>query len=251
MTKIEIKKKCYIYIILKNRFVRFRSGLIIAVIFILTGYSCKERGSKNIDQGEIHYSIEYMDNANIMPREYMPKNLVVSFKDDKILFEIAAPFGNAGIYNLSNPKEGIYDTYLSLLTIRYFYSSKPGELQPGFEAMDGMEIHKTNRTAVLCGFNCKNAEVTFPADRNKKYDIWYTNEIDVKNPNGSTPFYEIDGVLMSFFFFLGPAELRFNAETVYKKEISDKMFERREKYLPVSREDINNFISKMLGLFIS
>jgi len=29
------------------------------------------------------------------------------------------------------------------------------------------------------------------------------------------------------------------------------MFERREKYLPVSREDINNFISKMLGLFIS
>ena len=44
-------------------------------------------------------------------------------------------------------------------------------------------------------------------------------------------FSEIDGVLMSFFFFMGPAEMHFNAETVYKKEIPDKTFERRDKYL--------------------
>jgi len=231
--------------------VRFRSWLIIPIIFAITGYSCKEKGIKNLDQGEIHYSIDYMGNENIIPKDYMPKNLIVSFKDDKILFEIAAPFGNAGIYNLANPKEKIYDTYLSLLTLRYYYASKPGELPPGFEAMDGMEIRKTDKTSVICGFNCKSSEVTFPADSNKKYTIWYTDEIDVKNPNASTPFYQIDGVLMGFFFFLGPAELRFNAETVYKKEIPDKTFERRGKYLQVSRDDINSFINKMLNLFIS
>lgn len=229
---------------------RFRSGLIITVIIVLSGYSCKEKGAKNIDQGEIHYSIEYMGMEDVVPRDYMPKTLIVSFKDDKILFEIAAPFGNAGIYNLYNPEEGINDTYLSLLSLKYYYSSKPGELQPGFDAMDGMEIRKTNETAVICGFNCKKGEVTFPADREVKYSIWYTDEIDIKHPNASTPFNEVDGVLMSFFFFLGPAELRFTAETVYKKEISDKIFERRDKYLQVSREEINNFINKMLNLFV-
>jgi len=79
----------------------------------------------------------------------------------------------------------------------------PGESHPGFDAMSGIEIRKTNRTEVICGFNCKNAEVTFPSDRKKVYQIWYTNEINVRNPNNATPFSEIDGVLMSFFFFTG------------------------------------------------
>lgn len=228
---------------------RFRSGLIIAMIFaITTGISCKHRGEKYIDQGEIHYTIEYVGNVGAVPKEYMPRNLIVSFKDDKILFDISAPFGNIGIYNLSNPKEDIYDTYISLLTLKYFYASKPGEINPGFESMQGIDIKKTPRSSVICGFNCKNAEVTFPENRDKVYNIWYTNEIDVKNPNVSTPFKDIDGVLMSFFFFMGASEMQFTAETVYKKEIPDKTFERRPKYLQVSREDINSFINKMGSL---
>jgi hypothetical protein len=53
---------------------------------------------------------------------------------------------------------------------------------------------------------------------------------------------------MSFFFFLGPAELHFDAETVYKKEIPDETFERREQYERVSRENINKFINQMINL---
>ena len=96
-----------------------------------------------------------------------------------------------------------------------------GELYPGFEAMEGLILKKTSRTSVICGYNCLNAEVTFPSDRKKVYNIWYTNEIKVKNPNASTPFSQIDGVLMSFFFLIGSSELHFNAETVYNKEIPD------------------------------
>jgi len=77
------------------------------------------------------------------------------------------------------------------------------------------------------------------------YNIWYTDEIKVKNPNASTPFNGIEGVLMSFFFMMGPTEMHFTAETVYKKEISDKTFERRDNYTRVSREEINIFINKM------
>ena len=227
---------------------RFSSGLFIVLIIAITGYSCRNKGEKNINQGEIHYTIEYMGNVGIMPREVMPRNLIVSFKNDKILFDISAPFGNSGILNLSNPEEDIYDTYISLLTWKYYYSSMPGESHPGFDAMSGIEIRKTNRTEVICGFNCKNAEVTFPSDRKKVYQIWYTNEINVRNPNNATPFSEIDGVLMSFFFLLGTTEMHFDAETVYKKEIPDKTFERREQYLRVSKDEINKFINKLITL---
>jgi hypothetical protein len=183
-----------------------------------------------------------------MPKEILPKNLIVSFKNDKILFEMISSFGNSGILNLANPDEGILDTYLSLFTLKYFYQVEPGEQFPGFEAMNGMSITKTPKTSVICGFNCKNAEITFPYAKDKVYEIWYTNEINIKNPNAATPYSQIDGVLMSFFFVIGSSELHFEAETVYKKEIPDEEFERRGKFTRVSREEIDKFISKMISL---
>jgi GLPGLI family protein len=228
--------------------VRFSFILFIAVLIAMAGYSCKERGGKYIDQGEIHYNIDYIGSVGSLPKDVMPKNMIVSFKNDKILFEMVSPFGNSGIINLSNPDKDIFDTYFSLFTIRYYYAAEPGELFPGFDAMEGIEIKKTSKTSVICGFNCKNAEVTFPADRDKIFNIWYTNEIKVKNPNASSPFSQIDGVLMSFFFFLGPTELHFEAETVYNKEITDETFERRDKFTRVSRDDINRFINKMISM---
>jgi hypothetical protein len=232
----------------KGSQVRFRYGLLIASILALTGYSCNEHGSRNINQGEIHYSINYLGNVSSMPKEIRPKNLIVSFKNDKIVYELISPVGNSGIINISNPTKEIYDTYLSMFTIRYFYPSEPGEVHPGFEAMAGIEIKKTSKSTVICGFNCKNAEVTFPFDRRKVFNIWYTDEIKVKNPNASTPFAEVDGVLMNFFFFMGHSELQFEAENVYRKDIPDLTFERKQKFVKVSREDINKFISKMINL---
>jgi len=228
--------------------VRLSYVLFIAAIFAITGYSCKQKGGKHINQGEIHYNIDYIGKIGPMPKEVLPKNLIVSFKDNKILFEMISSFGNSGILNLANPEKGIFDTYFSLFSLKYFYAVEPGEQFPGLEAMKGIVIRKTTKTSVICGFNCKNAEVTFPADREKVYEIWYTNEINVNNPNAATPFSQIDGVLMSFFFFLGTAELQFDAETVYKKEIPDEAFERREKFLRVSREEIDKLINKMISL---
>jgi hypothetical protein len=226
--------------------VRSSLVLFIAVLFAMTGLSCKERGGKYIDQGEIHYNIGYMGNIGV-PKELLPQDLVVSFKDDKILFEMIG-IGNSGIINLANPNKGIFDTYFSFFTRRYFYAAEPGELYPGFEAMDGMIIRKTSQKSVICGFNCKNAEITFPSVKDRVFNIWYTNEIKIKNPNASTPFNQIDGVLMSFFFFMGPSELHFDAETVYKKDIPDETFERKDKFSRVSREEINKFINRMINL---
>jgi hypothetical protein len=227
--------------------VRFTQFLILVSLITVTTYSCRNNSGKNISQGEIHYSIEYAGDLGTLPMSLKPRSLVVSFKENKILFDIAAPIGNAGISNLSNPKIQAYETYLTLFGSQYLYSCKQGEIPPGFGSMDGMEIIKTPEISVICGFNCKKAEVTFSRDRSKKYYIWYTDEIKVKDPNFVTPFKDVDGVLMSFFYFLGKTELYFVAENVYKKDIPDETFERKEKFLPVSKEQMNSYILKMIS----
>jgi hypothetical protein len=219
-----------------------------ATVMILISNSCKEKGGKNIDQGEIHYTIEYSGNTGSVPKDLMPKTLVVSFKKDKMLFEIISPFGNSGITNLVNPETKIFDTYISMFGQKYYYSGSPGETHPGFGSMNEMEIKKTSKTSNICGYNCKNAEVTFPFDRSKVYTIWYTNEIKVKNSNASTPYSELDGVLMSFYYIMGRSELKFDAETVYQKEIPDNTFERKPKFRLVSREDMDKLLTDLVNL---
>ena len=227
---------------------KFRNLLLIAGLIISFSYSCRERGGKYISEGEIHYNIEYTTTTSSFSKDLMPKNLIVSFKDNKILFEILAPIGNSGIVNLVNPEKQLYDTYINLFGVKYCYAGKPGELHPGFESMEGMEVVKTDKTTVICGYNCKNAVVTLAADRSKVYDIWYTDEIKVKNSNISTPFNTIDGVLLSFFFIMGKSELHFEAESVYQKEIPDRSFERRPKFRLVDRQLMDKTITDMVNL---
>jgi hypothetical protein len=228
--------------------VRFLRLPVTAAFILFIVSSCREKGGKYIDQGEIHYTIDYIKSTGTMSAELKPRNLVVSFKSNKILFEIIAPIGNQGIINIVNPESHIYDTYINMLGVRYYYAGSQGEIHPGFSSMEGVEITKTDKTGVICGYDCKNAVVTFPADRNKKYNIWYTDQIKVKNSNSNTPFSSIDGVLLSFYYILGGSEMKFQAETVYKKDIPDKAFERRPKFRPVAKIDMDKIITDMVNL---
>jgi GLPGLI family protein len=225
--------------------VRFNRVLTIALIPAIVLCSCKSRKSKYIDQGEIHYNINYVGKF-AFPTEVLPKNLVISFKKDKVLFEMLG-FGNSGIINLANHEKKIYDTYYNFFGVtKVYYEGQEGELFPGFESMKGLTLKKTSKTAVICGYNCKNAEVRFAGDSGKVCEIWYTDEIKVKDPNASTPFSNIPGVLMNFFLIMDSSEFHFTAETVYNKELPDEIFNRREHYKKVSKNDIRGFMHKML-----
>jgi hypothetical protein len=201
---------------------------------------------KDIDQGEIHFSITYGGPPGNIPVAYLPKNLVVSFKKDRTLFDIRSPFGNNGIANLSNPSQNVYDTYLNMLGMRAYYSAELDETPPGLSSMEGLQIRHTGKTGEIIGFNCKHAEVTFPSMPDSVFDIWYTDEIDIENPNAANPFSEIDGVLLNFFFFMGNREFIFEAESVYRKEIPDKVFERREKYKRIGKDDMASLIASIV-----
>ena len=222
--------------------------LTIAGLIVFILYSCREKSYKNISEGEIHYSIEYLTNTGSVSNEFKPKTLVVTFKNDKILFEILSPIGNQGIINIVNPEKGIFDTYVNMLGTKFYYSAAPDEIYPGFSWMDNVIIRKTQKTTVICGYECNHAEAVFPSMPGRVYDIWYTDEIKVKNSNASTPFRQIDGVLMSFYYILGGSEMKFEAEAVYKKTVSDKIFERRPKYKLISKKDMDKIISDIVNL---
>ena len=226
---------------------RSKYGFIVVVLVVFSLYSCNHRGTGGIDQGEIYFGIEYVGHMVGIKKEIMPKQMVVSFKDDKILFDMTSNIGKSGIMILSNPCDDIYDMYCSIFTSRYYYGAKLGEMYPGFGAMKDIEVKETSKEAVICGYHAHCAEVTLPSKSDIKYEVWYTNEINVDNPNRATPFKDIDGVVLKFFYIIGDLEIHFNAENVYSKNIEDIVFERKKDYILVTKESIDQFIVKMIN----
>ncbi len=66
-------------------------------------------------------------------------------------------------------------------------------------------------------------------------------------PNRLTPYNEIDGVLMDFFYIMGEAEMQFTADEVFAREIPDKVFEQKQNYKKVTRSFLDSIIQKMMA----
>jgi len=226
----------------KNRFLHLFPLTLLVIILP----SCQEKGLKNIHEGEIYYNIKYINNPSSFSSDFLPKELVISFRNDLFATELKAPFGNSGISSIINPKEHVYDTYLNLLSFKYYCEGTPRDLQPGFSAMEGLTLSETGRKSVICGFNCRQVRVTLPGSKTTRY-IWYTDDIKVVQPNRLTPYKDIDGVLMDFFYIIGKAELQFTADEVFARQIPDKTFEAKKNYKKVNRSFLDSLIQKMIS----
>ena len=221
--------------------------LISVILLVFMAASCKGDSSyKNMREGEIYYNIKYISNPSSLSSELLPKELIIAFRNDLFNTSLKTPFGNSGITTVINPKENIYDTYLNILSFKYYFEGNSKDLQPGFSSMAGMTIHDTGRKSVICGFNCRQARVEFPESDTTRY-IWYTNEIKAEKPNRMTPYREIDGVLMDFFYIIGKAEMQFTADEVLVKQIPDKEFEKKKNYKEVSAKYLDALILKMIS----
>jgi len=209
--------------------------------------SCRgDRVYKNIREGEIYYNIKYVNNPSTLSTDFLPKELIIAFRNDLISTSLRTPIGNSGLTTVVNPKQNIYDTYLNILSFKYYFEGNYNDVQPGFASMAGITIHDTGRRSVICGFNCIQARVDFPDKKKTRY-IWYTSEIKAESPNRMTPYKEIEGVLMDFFYIIGDAELQFTADEVLVKEIPDKEFERKKNYRKVSARYLDTLILKMIS----
>jgi len=215
------------------------------VLIVVFAAACLRSGHKDMDQGEIYYSIKYIKNPSSFSEEVLPRDMVIAFRDNKVYTDFTTPIGNTGISTVMNPDKKIYDTYVNLMAFKFCFRGTPENPITGFSSMQGIKYRETGREKVICGFKCQELEATFkgvPTPRS----IWYTKEIGVRNPNILNPFYEVDGVLMDFFYLIGDAELRFEAQEVYAKDVPEKFFERKKNYKSVSEGYLDTLIRKLI-----
>lgn len=224
-----------------------QAHIVFSLVILILASSCKGTTDRNFQEGEIHYRITYLEsNLGKIPVELLPKEMTMKFREGAVMTEIDGIFGYFNISNVTNSKKSDNLTYLKVMNKKFYFEGKPGEVAPGFRLMANMDIEFVDGNKEICGFLCEKALIRLPEIGEDPVPVFFTREIGVKDPNSSTPYHEIDGVLLEFYLTLSNLKMKLIAENIYSKPVTDKKFDRPSDYVRISKPIMESILDSLM-----
>ncbi len=227
-------------------FIRIKYIVIYLGALLISVNGCRRSSLTYERQGEIIYSITYIENdLQKFSTDLMPKKLVVHFKNDNTEMVIDGFFGLFNVSNVVNVRKKINITYLSVLDKKFYYEGDFNEPAAGFGSIPKLTVRQGAHTKEICGYLAKEAYITLPGSK-VPFPIYYTSDIPVHEPNRATPYKNINGVLLEFYLHVSRLKMKLTATGIYFKDIDDRYFSRRKDYIRVSRKQLEDILNKLM-----
>ncbi|MFH2094583.1 MAG: hypothetical protein ABIJ16_02690 [Bacteroidota bacterium] len=213
------------------------------VIFIFL-VSCDIKLGGKLDQGIVEYEITYLEDDKQNPIiSLLPTTMEFKFKDNNYSQKVEGWMGIFSMAGLCNKDKNEYSALLKIMSDRYVYQGKAAF---GYDEFSGMKIEFTKETKVIAGFTCKEANIVFPNKEYEDFKIYYTEEIELENPNFFNPFKEIPGVILEYQYEMFDITTKLIAIRVEKIEITDDEFEVPADYKKVEKEEMEEVINNLM-----
>jgi GLPGLI family protein len=209
--------------------------VILAPLLLLTG--CENSGG-TVDQGIITYDISYpRPIEDKWMEKLMPSEMEMQFKNNQINTELTFGLGMIKIGFISNTEDKQLHELLKFMRNRNVSHRGTNQIEELLQKIPPHTIELLPDTKSILGFVCNKAlvHVESPSE-SYSYDLWYTKDIQLKDPNWCTPFKKIPGVLMEYRVERFNVVMHFTAVEVKQTEIPDTEFLIPSKYKEISIE---------------
>jgi GLPGLI family protein len=227
--------------------VSFLRQIILIVIFAFSNVGCKNFvTTSSIDEGEIEYDLKVIDNRNpLLANDMLPSTMTMSFKDNNTCFSLSA-FGVFATDLVSNNKTKTLIQTLKLMGKKYAVFANQDSIRSYLKNEPSMLIEHTNKTKIIAGYNCKHAKCTFQNPDFPSFDVYYTEDIKIEDPNFYSQYAPIKGVLMEFNVYRYNVFMKLSAKQVNKKDIDDDLFEAIKDFKMVGKKEMDSYFSPTL-----
>jgi hypothetical protein len=218
----------------------------VALLLLLVTFGCSNE-PRVVTEGKIIYAIDYPDcKDNFFLYSILPKEMELNFKGGKMQSVIKkANLINELLVDCNDKSFAAYFKYgdeaFNVTLLETDVKSMLGDQQK-------YTIKMTSIKDTMSGFNVKKAIATSVSDPSDKIDLWYTDEIQVKNSNWYNPFKEIDGFLLAYSIDRYGIRMEFKAKGYEEIEITDEQLAPRKDGVSIPYGDYNK---KLDGLFQS
>ena len=212
----------------------------ILSVFILFFLGCGHIDEKFISQGTIEYDASAVDQENPMA-SMAPSKMIVKFKNNNSCAEMSAGMGLFTTSFVCNSQTNSLTQLVKLLNKKFALVLNAGELKKENDEY-GIEVIPTSETKVIAGYKCLKAHIKSKDKSCSDFDVFYTQDLDLQNPNFANPFYMIGGVLMEYQLKKFGIEMKFTAKSIKKENIDDSIFDLPMDYKKVSKNEMDTFL---------
>ena len=221
--------------------------LFLFILPIMLIGSCGvDKKPQRFASGRIDYKITYLNNdLDEKTTDLLPRRMRLSFEENLAINNIEGFLGVYRLNSITNFDSRKCSTLLKIFEKQYLFKGKREELMCCFDAMEGMDIVETDETKVIAGLNSKKAVIILPAN-GQTFDIFYTNDIKLHNPNSTNPYRKIDGVLLEFELTMLHLKMRFTAEK-FEPGIEMPPPENPENIKTVSRDQMTQILNRLMN----
>lgn len=203
-----------------------------------------------VAEGVIEYALTFPEyDPNGIMAGMLPERTTLTFADDKQVAELSA---GMGIFRTTMVTDGIaktMDHHLSLMSKKMVAHMIPRDLGL-FNAESGTPtILYTQDRDTIAGYPCKRAIAVFDRIDHSEIDLWYTDDIALKDPNWYGPFAEIPGVLLRYDVVQYGMRMRLDAISVTPGEVDAAKFNVKTDFEQVPAEVLHKELAEVLGTF--
>jgi GLPGLI family protein len=204
--------------------------------------NCNRGSDKFIGEGVIEYDAKVVDKKHPLA-DLAPTKMSVKFKHNKFLAEMST----MGLFNTSiiidNDKKTLIQT-IKVFDIKNATIQDEKSVNEENSEFD-LQLEATNDTKVIAGYTCRKYLAVMKKDPAKKFEVYFTEELDIKVPNAMGPYHSIPGMLMQYRLKRFGLEMEFTATKIYKEEIQDNAFDLPAYYKVVSKEEMRSFLESI------
>jgi hypothetical protein len=204
--------------------------------------SCKYANPKYIKEGVIDYDVKPVDESNPMAG-LAPGKMTVKFKDNML----AAEMSTMGVFTTTfifNPVKKNLTQLVKVFDVKQACIDDEKTIIEENKAYQ-LEFEESDEKKEIAGYKCKKMIATMADDPTNKFDVWYTEELNITNPNANTPYDKIKGMLMQYRLKKFGLELEFTAKGVEKEKISNDEFELPAYYKVISKKEMDEFFKSI------
>jgi hypothetical protein len=218
----------------------------LVLFFILfTFFSCTN--NEEFEEGAIVFGIDYPNNKdNFFLYHVLPKEMVTSFNNDVVEMKIKkANMENTILLDNINKKMMVYYNYGDVFNchLTNIERNKLISIQPNYE------IKFLAEKDTFLGFNIKKAVATDPNRPFDPIEIWYTEDVKIKESNWFNGFEKIPGFLLKYHAYQNGLKMEFKAKKIIKTAISDSVLTFKRPGKSINYQKFDSIVVNLFETF--
>ena len=223
---------------------------VLALGLLFTSSGCNHGFTGNGPEGTIEYTMSFPEmDPNGLMADMLPEKTILSFNKDHQSLDLSAGMGIFKTSMVVNTPDQIVDYHMSIMGKSLMAELRRRDLLNLNKTAPTIAVINTLARDTIAGLPCKQAFLIYEGIDMQEAEVWYTEAIQMENPNWYGPYSDIPGILMRYEIVQHNIRMRFEAKSVKMGPVDQVKFAIRSDHEQVSPEVLYQQLDEVLGTF--